>query len=504
MNKRVMLAATMMTVLVSTGCGSGITDARNSSVIRAEESLGFIQESVDEESKLKAACLEQAEYGDILDASWNNAPLAPEVIIEDYVSGSQDYCNQYYTIGDDGCIYATAYLGDAHITNRRYYPGATCDVDWSVEDLIKNYDDQSLPWTQQYRCDYLYSNDYRNCYQIYNDWLLVDDIKVRLIGYEAIGMEPSDILEVYQRGWWDGTMPIFSSDYGTVARLDRWNGTLEYRYEEVTYVDGYDTMQLAYEPYFCPPVCVTTGIDENYRVSYQKGRENDFAQYSSKIFEAEVEIYVDLPNGSMDSFENLLLWKYAGPEIGMYVVMSDRIELYRRGVLMNTWNCDVTAAHPRIEQYNNNSNFGSAVHAWITDETIVSLLPNGEVEVVLDGLTGECYGIGEYTLLELALKDGIVAGYSDTCGVLEIAENIASVDYSWDITLMTGKDDLCYAFFKADYMAMEQQAEENNKNDQPTENKIAIHCLGEKSWEHYLELYLAGLLEMPSTDEPKA
>jgi len=495
--KKKVFVVMMAMVLALSGCGSKTAEAGETNTAEAVDVSD--EASVDDAEERKAACLAEAEYGDILDPTWEGEPLAPNFIMNDYLSGKQEYIDQYYTVEEDGWVRAMAYLGDTHIRERRYYPKAICNADWTVEKLVESYNERTLPWTRQRSagCDYLYSSDYRNCFEVCDDWLLVDDIKVCPIGYETVGTDPLEVLYAYQHGWWDGTTPIFSCDYGTVINLNEWDGTLKYRYETVNYSKTYDTMQLAYEPYLDPPTCLVTGVDEEFEIRYQDDYDYDGENRSGKVFEAEVMAYVDLPNGSMEGFDDLLHWRYAGPEEGMYVVMPNRVELYRRGVLMKTWECEISTIDAwagQIDCYDNGV-FAGETHVLTSDTTIVRLLPDGSVETVLDGLTRAIYGIGEYDLLNLSLKDGKVTGYSSRCGVVDIADDIASIDYAWNIALMTGNDGLCYAFEVDDYMAMEKQADVSVAADKPVDSSITVHCLGGESWEHYLELYLAGLLE---------
>ncbi len=497
MKRRQFLAAMMVAAtMMLPGCGSNSFSPPEADVMEMTEDSELTEE-VNKEA-LMAACLEQAEYGDILDTTWEGKPLAPSVVMDDYASGRQEYANRYYTIEEDGCIRATAYLGDNHVAGRHYYPGAVCDDEWEAEDLVESYVEQTLPWVESKsrQMSYLFSSDYRHCFEVYDNWLMVDDIKVCRVGYATVGMEPFEVLYAYQNGWWDGTVPIFSCDYGTVANIDYANGTLEYRYEEVNYTEEYDSLQLGYKPYFNPPSCVTTGVDSssNYHVLYQDSYDFDYDNCSGRVFEAEVEVYVDLPDGSLEQFEGRISHLYMGPQNGMFIVMPNRIEQYRRGVLMNTWECEITTNHPYIKQYRNDNNFGNEIHAWISDEEIVRLLPNSETETVLAGLTGDVYGIGEYGLMELSLVDGKLAGYSEVCGVVEIAENVESIDYAWNVTLFTGRDGLRYMFGEDDYMVTERAAREAYESGLPSESTIEVHCLGEKSWEQYLDAYRAGLI----------
>lgn len=494
MKRKQVFVVMAVVMAMATGCGAKVTDAGGNNAAEAAEVSESVEEVADEEA-LMAMCLEQAEYGDILDPTWEGEPLAPSEVVDDYVSGRQKYVDQYYTIEDGGYIKAVAYLGDNHVIKRRYYPEAVCDSEWDARDLAESYIEQTLPWAKDknHRISYLFSEDYRHCFEAYDDWLMVDDIRIRPIGYETVNMEPSDILYAYQNGWWDGTMPIFSFDYGTVAKIGA-GGTLEYRYENTSYSEDYDPLQLAYRPYLDPPSCVVTGTDSNYDVYYQNDYCYNNDEHSGKVFEADVEVYMDLPGGTLDQFEGLVSHQYMGLQDGMFIVMSDRIEQYRRGVPMNTWECEVTTKHPRIRLYEDDNNFGDEIHAWISDEEIVRLLPNGKTETVLAGLTGDVYGIGEYSLMELSLVDGKLAGYSPICGVVEIAENVISVDYAWNVALFTCTDGLRYMFGEDDYMVFEQAAREASKSGRPFEGVIETHCLGEKSWEQYLKAYRAGLL----------
>lgn len=504
MKKRQFLAMmAMMAVMMLSGCGANSYDSPEADAMEVTEASEQVEEEVDKEA-LMAVCLEQVEYGDILGAAWEGEPLAPSVIMDDYMSGRQEYANRYYTIEDDGYIRATVYLGDGHVVGRNYYPGAVArDDDWEAEDLIEGYLEQTLPWvkSKSQQMSYLFSRDYRHQFEVYDDWLIVDDIKVCRIGYETVGMEPFEVLYAYQNGWWDGTTPIFSCDYGTTAGIDHADGTLKYRYEEISYTEDYDPLQLVYKPYFDPPLCITTGVDSSYNVRYRDGYDFDYDNCSGKVFEAEVEVYVDLPGGTLDGFEDRISHQYMGLQDGMFIVMPDRIEQYRRGALMNTWECEVITEHPHIERYKNDNNFGDEIHVWISDEEIVRLLPNGKTETVLAGLTGDVYGIGEYSLMELSLVDGKLTGYSDMCGIVEIADDVESVDYAWNVALFTGKDGLRYMFDEDDYMATERAARDAYKSGRPSGSVIEVHCLGEKSWEDYLDAYRAGLIwELADSD----
>ncbi len=503
--KKKILLVTMVTMLGLSGCTSAGNPRKPEGAAAVEKTL-VVAESEEESctaEERKALCLEQASYGDILDPEWEGKPLAPATIMDDYLSGRQEYVDQYYTIGENGWIWAMAYLGDNHIDTRCYYPKATCANDWTAEDLVEGYIEQTLPWTQRDNCyNYLYSSDYRNRFEIYDDWLVVDNIKVCPVGYETLGVEPMEVLYKYQHGWWDGTIPIFSCDGGTVASIDSCDGVLDYRYETISYSEEYDPMQLSQTPYLDLPSFMATGVDDNFVVSYLDSYDYEReGECSGKIIRAEVEVYVDLPNGTSEGFEDLLVLHYVNPEVGMYVVMSDRVELYRRGVLMESWDCEVSTIHPRLIYYGEGDVFEGEVHLQSSDEKIVRLLPNGEVEIVLNGLTGDVYGIGEYSLMNLSLKGGKLMGYSQRWGVVDIADNIASVDYAWNIMLMTGEDGLCYAFETNDFIAMERQVEKDAENGKAIEPSLTVHCLGEESWERYLGLYQAGLLELSNGDE---
>lgn len=498
--KKKFLAVTMMVVVLGlSGCGSATADV-NSTAEALEVSE---EELVDDAETRMVECLEMAEYGDILDPTYEGQPLAPAFIMDDYLSGRQQYVDQYYTIEEDGWILATVYLGDSNIHSRHYYPGATCDLDWTAEELVESYHDHTLSWTRKKGTwrDYLYSDDYRTCFEVCDSWLWVDDIRVMPVEPITYGsMDPKDILFEYQHGIWDGVEPLFSYDYGMMVQIDDCDGTLEYHYEAVEYADEYDVMQVAHKYYEDPPAFMVTGSCEDFAMD-----ASDVLSYehegikSVREIDAEVETYVDLPNGTKDGLEDMLYMQYVGPDTGMYVVMPDRIELYRRGILLQTWECETDVAgyhYWRLYHYGTSGVFLDEIHVRVSDEKIVRLLPDSTVETVIDNLCGDIYGIGEYALLDLSLKDGKVAGYSLRCGLVDIADNISSIDYAWNIMLMTGKDGKCYAFDEADYMAMERQADAG----ETASNVIKVHCLGDESWEYYLSLYRAKLLEFPEDD----
>lgn len=498
-----MLFFAVATTLVLTGCNGGQVSSLTSAT-EAVDTLVSTEAAVNDE-ELKAQCLARAQYGDILNVQdWSDIPLAPSVMIDDYLSGQKEYLGRYYEVIDN-YLFATAYLGDNHVNTRRYFPEAVCGGTWTAEELIEGYCNQTLPWkSSSYETFYLlYTDDYRTCFEICDNWLWADGVKVYPVGQIALSVEPQDILYGYQHGQWDGMAPIFSQDFGTVVKIDHFNGTLEYEYESLKYSSGYDQAKMAHTGYDDPLAFMVTGENipgegGEFRVERTSEYNLDFEnEYSGRHLGATVEMYIDLPNGTKDSFENLIHLEYAGPEIGMYVIMADKIELYRRGVLMNTWRCEVTDNNPITTVYRKGSVFAGETHVQISDDEIVRLLPNGEIETVLDGLTGDIFTIGEYSILTLSLKDGELRGYNRYCGVVNIAEDIASIDYTNKITLMTGKDGLCYAFCADDYMALEFQVDEDLENGKSIDAALPTYCLGTESWEQYLKLYNAGLLEFP-------
>ena len=493
--KKKEIVAIMAVVLLS-WCGAKVSNTNNEGMIEADAET---TEVVDEETQ-KANYLANAEYGDIVDPNWEGSPLAPQAIIKDYLSGDHKYIGQYYQMADDGWIRAEAYLGDEHVSSRRYYPRAFCDTDYTADELIEGYADQTLPWkyVQNIDCAFLSSSDYRNCFEIRDDWLLMNDIRLCPVGQMCMSVEPASVLDEYQHGFWDGETPLYSSDYSTMVYLD-YDGTLEYYYEAVQYAESYDPMRVAYRRYVDPPIFLVSDINDIFQAitvdDRWYGTEADSPVQGHQV-NVRVKTYVDLPNGTTDSLENLISLQYAGPEIGMYVISTDGVELYRRGVLMNAWECEVSTSTPHLDcfgtmEYVNSKAFDGENHLWVSDEKIVRLLPNGDVETVLDNIV-DTYGIGEYALLDLSLQDGKLVGYNSMYGLVDIAENIVSVDHAWNIAIITDEDGVCYAFDEDDYEAMEQRA---RTTESLIENTLTLHRLGEEPSEWYLELHRAGLLE---------
>ena len=504
MKKKVLAAMMLAMALVLPGCGSNPDSAREEQAGVSEVTdlvVDSAEAVVDDATVRTETYLAQAEYGDVVDPTWQNPPLAPKSIIDDYLSGHQDYLDTYYSVDEDGWLHAEVFYSASQIVPQMFYPGAVYDDDnWEASELIASYFDQKAPWKACFEGwenpAMLFSADYRTCFNIDAEWLEVNGVRVQPIYDTIVAVEPKAILATYQHGEWDGTTPIFSYDYGTMLEVDPYDGTLDYSYREISYKPEYDVKGLAYTQYLDPPIFMVTGEYEDFQIKTNAlAYDADYSSINS--FQANVDIYLDLPNGTKDGFEDLLGMFYAGPKVGMYIVLPDRIELYRRGVLIDTWECAVTTLTPNLICYDwgiRTEAFAGETHAWIADDKIVRLLPGGKIETVLDGIV-ETYGIGEYSLLELALNDGKLTGYNYVYGLVEIAENIASVDYAWDIALMTGTDGKCYAFGSQDYMEMERQADRRVMAGEPLDNDLPARLLGDESWERYLELYDAGLLE---------
>lgn len=498
------MMAAVTVVLVVSGCSNKTTQGNKGGSTEVVDTLAESTEALVDEEELKAQCLARAQYGDILnEADWSDEPLAPNAIIDDYLSGRQEYLGQYYELLENSLV-AAVYLGDEHVTRRRYYPEATCSGTLTAEDLIKDYADQTLPWADSNYggSSFLYTEDYRSCYEIHDNWLWADGVKVYPVGQIMLDVEPANVLYDYQHGLWDGTVPAFSYGYGTMVKVDRFYGTLEYEYEALEYAKGFDQRDLAYEQYDDPLTFMVTGedplgADGEFEADDFNTYDYDFeGAYTGRYYRATVEVYLDLPNGRKDGFENLLHLEYAGPEVGMYVIMSDKIELYRRGVLLETWPCEVTTTNPILWCQSDQTAFAGEVHVQISDDEIVRLLPDGKTETVIDGLTGDIFSVGEYAVMQLSLKNGELRGYNCYCGIVEIADNIATIDYTHHLMLMTDNEGVVYAFEADDYMVLENQSREAIESGKQPEGTLTIYRLGTEPWEQYLKLYEAGLLEL--------
>ena len=541
MKKKSFLLLSTLTALVICGCSAqsvsnmSNTEAVDTTVgdeaktsVESDNAIALLSDcTTNEYDQRKAECLDQAQYGDILDTTWWNSPLAPEIIIDDYVSGRREYIDYYYTVDADGWVYTDTFYGKEQVRSRVYYPAATIDGEtWNADELVDGYFDQTLPWAQLgYSDAVLYTSDYRMCFRIRQDgWFYANDVRVRPIyDFSVCVEEPIEVLDYYQHGWWDGTIPMYSIDYGTMVEVGQ-DGALKYTYQSIEYSDEYDAEHLAYRKYADPPAFMTTGTyDGGFGVicSNRSGLTVD-ENRKVKSFKAEVEVYVDLPDGTKDGFDEAAQFYYVSPEIGMYVVMPDRTELYRRGVLLDAWYYDARNVilsdssdyfdasslyyyDPDDEEslWMTYCEINDATYLIVSDKTILRLLPEGKIQIVLDDVI-DSYSIGEYYgLMYLSLKDSKLTGYSLYYGKFNLGEGIASVDYTHDILLMTGEDGMCYAIFEDDYVFIESLARDGIKSGTDVTDMTSglnPYCLGSKSWQHYRDLYYAGLLEKPTCD----
>lgn len=351
MKKKFFVATMMVAVtLMVSGCGNQLTKGGKTTSTEAVDTV-VSTEVYEDEAELKAQCLARAQHGDILSSlSWGDEPLAPEIIIQDYLSGEHEYLGRYYTIDDDNeCISAYVYLGDMHIIRRYFFPGATLDGSLTMENLVADYlGVRRMPWVTRYSNNaFLFSENYRHCLEITTEnWLEIDEIRVYPVGILLASVEPADIVYAYQHGQWDGSVPAFSYDCGTSVKIDKVYGNLFYQYESTRYTDDFDPKHYAYKGYNEPLEFLTEEVGEvdGFVVkpinSYEFDFENGFA---GSYYSATVEAYVDLPNGSPNDFEGLLALQYINPEKGIYVIMSDKIERYCRGELMGTWEGEIDA-----------------------------------------------------------------------------------------------------------------------------------------------------------------
>ena len=379
-----------------------------------------------------------------------------------------------------------------------HYPEAT----WTVDGVIDSYLEQTAQWSvlpNNREITILYSQDYEDCFTIYDGWLEVNDVRVMPLANVCYAdLSPKALLEKYQSGVWDGEGSLWSTDFSTQVTI--YDGCLQYEYRKDTYTEEADPDGLAYKFYDEPMELLSEDEPDGYHAWRRSNTYDGGRGHEAYILKTTVAVCVDLPNGTTDNLDNEVIYsRRINSDIGTYVMTNKGVDLYCRGELIDHWNCETGVGLPDMHYFEDDvkSIFKGETHVWTSDDKIIRLLPGGETELILDNLVDN-YVIGEYPLLDLALDDnGKLTGYSRYCGLVEIAEDIASVDFAWDVTLMTGTDGKCYMFGISDYMEMKHEVDRKIMAAEPLENSIETHLLGDESWEYYFELYKNNDWELP-------
>ncbi len=498
--KGLVVAVTAMLFL--TGCGNqkAQVDVKELSPVQNESFTSKAPSEV-ATSIRSVAYLAKADLGDIVDSSWESAPLAPLTVIADYVDGRREYEGDYYEVTEDGWLKVLAYCGDDTLRWRYLRQEAIYrdNQPLTPQVALEGYYDEQLPWMERDFRRYLYSADARTCYEIDNEWLFVNDVKVQPILTTTESVEPNDILALYQSSAWAGTDALYSVDYGTRVEVT-WDGTLEYRYEAEYYSSKYDTEQIAYQDYAAPPTFMTMSSYQGFDVcSGEIDRRNKANDNGSFVWvNADVETYVDLPNGTLKDFDGVLACYFAGPDEGTYLVFADRVELYSRGALIQTWlhQIEDPTRTPFVEKTPCDGVYEGEIHIHTSEEKVVRLLPDGKVGVVIDGIV-DTYGIRDYALMDVSLKDGKLTGYNSRYGLVKIADHVERLNRAWGICIFTNEDGTCSVFDSEDYMAMERRADRKITLGEPLENHITVHhMMGDETWDYYLQQYLDGNLDL--------
>ncbi len=314
-------------------------------------------------------------------------------VVDDYLAGT-DRLAVFRSVpidADEGWLYLEVpSCPNFRVNTKHLYPSP----DWTPESVADSYTNSTAPWysdpNDPLTQGELWSQDYNYHFRIQDGWLYINGHRCLPFAVRTIAsIEPSDLLQAYQSGAWDG-QSIYSEDYSTQVHVNT-DGGLDYCYENPAVLPEDTTANLDY---------VYTGIT---KLPWWYAAQDDYAiecfwsaSYDDQLAHeliSTVDFYIDLPNGTLTgNVEGDLIKHIEGDVIDWFtpdyrngqtwICTTAGVYLFQRGQEINAWHIPIDATDSYLYNPNWDDNQEYDIYLY-TGSQLLQLGDNGQYDVCI-------------------------------------------------------------------------------------------------------------------------
>ena len=298
-------------------------------------------------------------------------------------------------------------------------------VEWTPADVAQFYRDYPKYWSpvlsteeshSEYR-SFIWNADYSQRFvaDTYNGWLLVDNVPVYPLDPTTISMDPAVITSAYQNREWNGRDVLRSTDFSTTVEISEHYGYLFYSYSVTDYSDT-AYADIAYRDYAEQPWWELTPPSYPFTAEHgSSGKHADNSSYARDY--ATVFVFPDLPLDLQRTLivvrtakdlattdpdhPNYISWRQVdrlydqiGAQTirtseGLKCITTNGVQLWRAGVLRQTWQIPISGDAFIVEIENSGSDTSDTI--VYSRDSLYLLYDDGTFDAIATNVVSALY-----------------------------------------------------------------------------------------------------------------